>query len=404
METIQCNESLREIKDIIQDKLLNILFQPVVSLKNAEVLGYQILGKGPENTQFCDTQLLYENAKKYNLTLELKLACRMKAIEKIKEKQMRPCFFIDLPMDMISDIEYIFLSNIEQLSRYNIYPGELVFEVTENTSMKDYKELKDFFSKHLQKSYIKVLNSAISKHHNNLLSHAYPYIIKIRASLIKDIDSNRYKQELLKMIKEIADMDGLKIIAEGIHTENQLKELIKQGIQYGCGNIIKSPVEEIKPISNEAAKLIKDINRKDDRLKEEGLDNCYIGLLAEKDRPLCLETSIDEVNEIFSQHYYLQGIPVVKNDIPVGLIMRNKFYFQLLRKKSEDINKKSVKTIMTKLPLIVDYYAPVNKVIKLAISRREECIYDYIIVSQNSKYYGVVSIAKILEAIEKVYN
>lgn len=53
--------------------------------------------------------------------------------------------------------------------------------------------------------------------------------------------------------------------------------------------------------------------------------------------------------------------------------------------------------MMNKNPLVVDYYTSLSQVSKTAIGRREEDLYDYIIVTKEERYYGVTTVKALLE-------
>ena len=47
--------------------------------------------------------------------------------------------------------------------------------------------------------------------------------------------------------------------------------------------------------------------------------------------------------------------------------------------------------------LSVDYKVPIDRVIKLAMARSKDTLYDFITVTKNSKYYGMVTIKDLIE-------
>jgi len=217
--------------------------------------------------------------------------------------------------------------------------------------------------------------------------------------LIRGIDSNRFKQDLVRSLYEFCNDSNVNVIAEGIETEDELRTLINIGIHYGQCYLIQRPDENIKEIDRNIIKLIDDVNNVRKQLEDMKTDSFCIGLLARIDKPIEIGTSIEDTNDIFSLNYTLQGIAVTKYNKPVGLVMRHKFYYQLMRRKIENVETKPIEPVMTKLPLIVDYCTPLRKVIKLAMARREEAVYDYVIVVKDGIYYGVVPISRIIEAL-----
>ena len=68
-----------------------------------------------------------------------------------------------------------------------------------------------------------------------------PQFIKLAMSIIRDIDGNILKQELIKAINSLSQKINSTIIAEGIETEEELKVLQDIGIPYGQGFLFGQP-------------------------------------------------------------------------------------------------------------------------------------------------------------------
>jgi diguanylate cyclase (GGDEF)-like protein len=130
-----------------------------------------------------------------------------------------------------------------------------------------------------------------------------------------------------------------------------------------------------------------------------------IGEIAELVPTFRPESSNQLINELFKQNMKCSGIVVVENEIPVGLITRTNFYQKLgtLYGYNLYINK-SIKLLMNKSILAVDYSTPIIEVSKKAMSRDEAELYDYVIVTQNGLFAGVVSISRLLMKFAEVQS
>lgn len=403
MTALNYNKMLVELKKIIQTKNIKTLFQPIVSLKDGEILGYEALSRGPKNTIFYEPDYMFQIAREYDLLWDLEVVCRTNALKRAYDKLNEKKLFVNIDPYIIQDKKFKKGFTNELLDEYGINPHNIIFEITENTPIKDFRQLRNILDYYSQQGYKIALDDAGTGYSGlALLVETHPNFIKVDKEVIREIDKNKIKQDLTAYFLKFSEITNIDIIAEGIETEEELRTLIDLGVQYGQGYLIQKPIESIKPINREIVEKIKYYNKRREELKKGKVEDFIIGDLARKDQPIDITTTIDKVNEIFSYYYTLQGIPVVKADRVVGLVMRNKFYFQLLRRNISDSNNVSIDSVMTKLPLIVDYYAPLRNVIKLAMSRREESIYDYIIVTKEGKYYGVVPINKLIEALSEI--
>ncbi|WP_102348113.1 GGDEF domain-containing protein [Bacillus sp. Marseille-P3661] len=109
------------------------------------------------------------------------------------------------------------------------------------------------------------------------------------------------------------------------------------------------------------------------------------------------------VNKVFSENTKLQGIVVVNNNIPISLITRSHFYQKIGTQYGYNLYMgRTIDLTAKKNPLIVDYFQPITEVSKLAMERKEEDLYDYVIVTKEGSFAGIVSIQKLLMKLVEI--
>lgn len=109
------------------------------------------------------------------------------------------------------------------------------------------------------------------------------------------------------------------------------------------------------------------------------------------------KTQSQEVHLIFKDNPKLQGIVVIEEDRPVALVMRSRFYQKIGGLYGYNLYMgRAIELVMNKFPFIVDCTQPIVDVSQKAMERPEEDLYDYVIVTKEDKYIGVVSIQKLL--------
>jgi len=402
MENIKFDYLYTELNDIIQNEKISTFFQPIVSLKNGEIFGYEALSRGPENSIFYNPIELFDYARKFDLLLELEHICRLNALKSAADKIRNKKLFMNIDPYIMQDKKFNKSFTKELLKKFNIKPNDIIFEITENTSIKELNCIRKTLDKYMSQGYDFALDDTGSGYSGLLmLAETQPKYIKIDMELIRDIDKNIFKRNLINTFCDFSRNNMAYIIAEGIETEKELKTLIELGVEYGQGYLIQEPQESIKDIDEKVVYTIKDMNKSVEKSKFIWDEKYSIGCIAREENPIDLSTTIEEVNDIFSTEYNLQGIPVVFEQKPVGLVMRNKFYYQIARRNIEIDSKSSIGLIMTKLPLIVDYHSSVKEVARMIKSRKEECLYDYIVVVKDNVYYGVVTVASLLESLSQ---
>ncbi|AOY77475.1 EAL domain-containing protein [Clostridium formicaceticum] len=393
------NNLKQEYFNILKKQEITTYFQPIISLKDGGVLGYEALSRGPANSHFHYPDELFHYAKKVNKVWELDLLCRLKAIEKAKETISDKLLFINIDSDIIKDIKFKKGFTKEFLRHHNIDTNHIIFELTEHTAVSDYKTFNQIIENYRHQGYRIAIDDAGDGYSGlRLMTEIRPNFIKIDMALIRDIDKDMMKKELLKSFQQFSHITNIQVIAEGIETSEELKTLIEIGIPYGQGYYIQRPSEGFVAISPKLMEEIQRLNQQNKKIQRLPT-TLTIGMLQRRDSPLQQDDTCDKANNIFSESYNLQGIVVLKEKKVIGLIMRHKFYYQM-RKEGNQNNflLRPLSSIMNHAPLVLDHSINIREASNIAMSREESTVYDYIIVTKGEEYSGVVPIAYLLNA------
>lgn len=123
-----------------------------------------------------------------------------------------------------------------------------------------------------------------------------------------------------------------------------------------------------------------------------------IGDICNENRGVTISFSAKTRNlvEIFNK-YNFQSLVVLESEKVKGLVMRDKLFYRLGSRFGYNLYmQKNVSSVMDSEPLIIDYNESIFKAAELAMARVQENIYDSIIVTDNKKYYGILSIKDLL--------
>lgn len=108
----------------------------------------------------------------------------------------------------------------------------------------------------------------------------------------------------------------------------------------------------------------------------------------------------ETVADYFKNNSTLNSVVVLKNQKPVGIIMRDQFYFRLGSRYGYAIFiNKSVTSIMKEDPLLIDAKTPITEVSQLAMGREKSDVYDTIIVTKYNKFIGTVSVKELVQKL-----
>ncbi|MCI0443339.1 EAL domain-containing protein, partial [bacterium] len=92
------NELIRHhisLQRMISMNTIVTVFQPIVYLDSLEVLGYEALSRGPEDSGFEGTELLFTFAESTNMLLELERLCRKNALRTAQDLNLDRELFLN---------------------------------------------------------------------------------------------------------------------------------------------------------------------------------------------------------------------------------------------------------------------------------------------------------------------
>lgn len=109
--------------------------------------------------------------------------------------------------------------------------------------------------------------------------------------------------------------------------------------------------------------------------------------------------TVAEVKELIPTGM-LQGVVIVENDKPVGLVMKNELFYHLSSRYGVALYyKRPISALMDRQPLIVDAYLPLEAVSRQAMARDDNKLYDLVVVTKDGRYWGTVTIIDLLRHI-----
>mgnify|MGYP000636186716 FL=1 len=234
----------KKLKSAFINDHIKVFFQPIVNNKTLKVDKYE-----------CLVRLIDEDGKVIAPFFFLDISKKSNQYAKLTKIVLEKSFqeFENLPFEFSVNISYEdiespdFLDFIKDLTKkYNI-TNRVVFEILEDSSIKNYNLLISFVEE------IKALGCKVAiddfgsgySNFEHLLKMKIDYL-KIDASLIKDIAKNQNSYKITKTIIEFAKNLNLKTIAEYVENE-EIFEIVKElGSDYSQGYFFSAPI----PIPN----------------------------------------------------------------------------------------------------------------------------------------------------------
>ena len=292
------------------------------------------------------------------------------------------------------------------LISYKKAPYNIVLDVSEQDAVDDMPGLLRTIDYYKCQGYKLCIDDVGSGYAGlNLITETNPNYIKINMDIIRDINMNNSKYSLVKSLKEFSSLSNIAIIAEGVETESELESLIELGVQYAQGFYIQEPDEQIKDID---PKLIDKINKKNEKFfanisYKSSTATLYIKNICSPVVTVSPDEMVPVIYETLINNTDMIGLCVVEDEIPLGIVTKEKLTLQLSGQYGFALNQyKNISKLMDKNYLSVDYQTTLNIVSKMAMSRPSDNLYDFIVVTRHDKLYGVVTVKDLLETTTEI--
>lgn len=232
-------------------------YQPIIDVKSKNIYAYEALMRTDTEINMSPLDVL-ATADSYHRLYDIERATFFNVMEQYSKEQADKFKYRKV---FINSIPGYFLDQRDReeiREKYSSLFDYFVFEITESGDASD-EEV----------SLIKTLGNnefgipiAIDDYGSgcsnivNLLRYA-PQIIKVDRFLITDIDKDTNKQMFMKGTIEFASASNIKVLAEGVETQEEFKTVVSLGVDYVQGYYTGRPSKE--PMSEIPEFVVNDI-------------------------------------------------------------------------------------------------------------------------------------------------
>ena len=250
------NEMIRHhisLQRIISQNAIIILFQPIVYLHDLHVLGYEALSRGPEDSPFEGTELLFSFAETTNMLLELERLCRKNALRTAQALRLDRKLFLNSSAKALQDQNFTPSQLSDFVSELGLRHEHIVLEVTERVAIQEWDTFKKVlrqFRKHGFQIAIDDMGAGYSS--LQAVAELEPDYLKFDISLIRNIQENLIKIGLLETLVSLSSKIKASVIAEGVEERGEYETLRSLGVHLGQGYYFASPSMQFPEVTSPA--------------------------------------------------------------------------------------------------------------------------------------------------------
>ncbi|ADI30425.1 EAL domain-containing protein [Methylotenera versatilis] len=213
-------------------------FQPIVDMSTKTIFAHEALIRGP-NGEGAHTILSKVNNDN---TYRFDQACRVKAVKTAAELNLKGMLSINFMPNAVYRPELCISTTLEAAKKYNFLASNIIFEFTEQEIVQDTKHLLNIVSEYKKLGFKTALDDFGAGYAGlNLLANFQPDIIKIDMDLIRDVDTSKSRQTIIKAVTRMCEELNVIVLAEGVETANERDVLLNFGISLFQGYLFCKP-------------------------------------------------------------------------------------------------------------------------------------------------------------------
>ncbi len=225
-----------QLQRIILTESLTTVYEPIVRLSDRRVLGYEALARGPLGSGLERPPMLFSIAAECDREYELDNLCRKLALQNARGIRSHEKLFLNVLPTSLHDPDFSEVRVRALLDRLGLTPHNLVLEISEKQAILNFPIFREAID-HFSKLGFGIALDDTGAGYSSLEAalELSPHYLKIDMSLVRNVDQQAPKQELLRGLQALSERMKASLIAEGIESEEELETLRTLGIAYGQG-------------------------------------------------------------------------------------------------------------------------------------------------------------------------
>jgi diguanylate cyclase (GGDEF)-like protein len=384
--------STHELTELVREGRISTLFQPIVDPRSRGVCGFEALTRGPSDSWLHSPQNLFEAARRAGVKNDLDFLCIQSAFRRFVSSRVAGLLFVNVSPDTIYEEPQFAARFLEYASIVGLPPDRCVIELTEESLLDDYARLRSTLQR-LREAGCALAIDDLGAGSSGLRtwSELKPDYVKIDRYFVSGIDADSTKLEFVRSILDMGRAMGCRVIAEGVETERECRELVDLGLDRLQGHLFGRP---------NAAPMV--------ALQQlESLDRSIVShtaLIAEHIavyvRPVAPETRVAEVAELLRDNPDQLTIAVVQEGRPLGVVRRDHLFDLLAKPLHPEIyNKKPVTAVMESPTLLIDSQLRLEQVSRLVTQKGKPRLTEEFVITKDGRYHGLGQTIDVLRLI-----
>jgi diguanylate cyclase (GGDEF)-like protein len=381
-----------EVAELVREQRITTLFQPIVDPRSRAVCGFEALSRGPSDSWLHSPQNLFAAARHGGVKLDLDFLCIQSAFRGFVAARVPGQLFINVSPETIYE-EPNFTTRFLDLARAeHMQLDRCVIELTEESLLEDYERLRAILQD-LRDAGCEIAIDDLGAGSSGLRtwSELKPDYVKIDHYFVAGIDADSTKLEFVRSILDMGRAIGCRVIAEGVETERECRELVDLGLDRLQGNLLGRPGAAPKATLQQIESLDRSI------VTQGALCAEHIAINVP---PISPDTRVAEVVEMFHDSPNYLTLAVVKDGRPLGVVRREQLFALLTKPLHQEVySKKPVSSVMESPTLLIDGQLRLEQASRLVTQKSRPRLTEEFVITKDGRYHGLGQTIDLLRLI-----
>jgi EAL domain-containing protein (putative c-di-GMP-specific phosphodiesterase class I) len=228
---------------------MTLVFQPIVDLTAATVVGYEALARFPGA---AGPDVWFAAAAQSGIAAELEALAIHKALAVVPQLPANTFLTVNVSPHLLGS------APVQQALATRADLHRVVIELTEHTPVDDLATLRQQTDRLRERGALIALDDTGSGYSGlQQMATVRPQMVKLDRALVADVDGDPVRMALAEMVGEFAGRIDAWLLAEGIETPAELAAFARLGVPLAQGWLLGRPSPGFAPLAPEVADLVR---------------------------------------------------------------------------------------------------------------------------------------------------
>lgn len=221
---------------------VRMAFQPIVDARDRSIFGYEALVRSVDGGGAAEVIARVTPAQLYRFDQ----TCRVRAIETAARLGLRKRLSINFFPNAVYEPATCIRLTLAAAQTFGFPTDQLIFETAESEQVRDHQHLTRIFRDYRNRGFMTAIDDFGAGYAGlKLLADFQPDLLKLDMALIRGIDTDPVRTAIVRGMADIAASIGCTVLAEGVETEAEYRQLRSLGVPLFQGYLFGRPSLEV---------------------------------------------------------------------------------------------------------------------------------------------------------------